>query len=370
MTAFRFPEAAAHGGRLFYHETIPVLLTGGDPASVGRQVGELALRPAARLLGYPLDYIRSKVRVPLLPRLLWALLRRPCRRLFRNIPPAYRAELEAAAGPDRGRLIAGNTLFDMAHIGLRPLFGCSSVVARPDRSTTGGLLFGRNLDFEPLGYLHDFSLVTVYRPAAGRLGFASVGFPGIVGCFSGMNAAGLCLARHEVLAPKVRTTFDPAGVPFAAALRAVMEACRTVDEAVGRLAHTRHATVNIVVLADPRTARVAELTPDGVFVREMPGGVAGCTNHFLHPATRDPGQANAYHTRDRLAEMDRFAADAGPALGVGDLWAALGRVHQGELTVQTMVFEPAARAIHVAFGPGPTTDRTPVRIELADLFNA
>jgi isopenicillin-N N-acyltransferase like protein len=369
MSHFRFPERTADGGRLFYRESIPVLVTAGDPAAVGRQVGELALRPAARLLDYPLDYLRSQIRVPLLPRLLWALLRRPCRRLFQNIPPEYRAEVEAAGGPDRDRLIAGNTLFDMAHMGLRPLFGCSSIVARPGRSATGAVLFGRNLDFFPLGYLHEFSLVTVYRPGPERIGFASVGFPGIVGCFSGMNAAGLCLARHEVLAPKVRRTFDPAGVPFACALRAVMETCRTVDEAVERLTRTRHVTVNIVVLADLTTARIAELTPDGVFVQPIEDGVIGCANHLLHPATRDPAQANLFGTVDRQAAVDRFAAQAGPAVGVGDIWAALGRVNQGELTIQTMVFEPAARAIHVAFGPGPTTALPPVRIELGGLWD-
>jgi hypothetical protein len=368
MGTFRYPEATNDGGRLFYRGPVPVLVVGGDPTAVGRQVGNLALTPARRLLDYPLDYMRSKIRIPLVPRLLWWLLRRPCRRLYQNIPEQYRAEIEAMAGPNRGRLVAGNTLFDLEHIALRPLFGCSSVVAGPARSATGGLLFGRNLDFEPLSYLHDYSLVTVYRPTEGRMGFASVGFPGIVGCFSGINAAGLSLARHEVMGPNVSRTFDPAGVPFAIALRYVLETCRTVAEAVELLSRTRHVTVNIVVLADPGGARVAELTPDGVYVRGLPDAVGGCANHFLHPAARHPAQVNRYRTLDRQAAVDDFAATAGPRVGVADVWSALGRVNQGELTVQSMLFEPAARALHVAFGPGPTTRGMPTRIELAELW--
>jgi isopenicillin-N N-acyltransferase-like protein len=368
MDTFRYPEAAAHGGRLFYRGPVPVLVVDGDPAAIGRQARELALVPAGRLLDYPLDYLRFKIPISLVPRLLWRLLRRPCRRLYRNIPERFQTEVEAMAGPDRTRLVAGNTLFDMEHMGLRPLFGCSSVVAGPARSATGGLLFGRNLDFEPLGYLHEYSLVTVYRPAAWRLGFASVGFPGIVGCFSGMNAAGLCLARHEVMGPNVRRTFDPAGVPFAVALRSVLETCRTVSEAVDLLTRTRHVTVNIVVLADPTEARVAELTPDGVFVRDLPDGVAGCANHFRHPTTRHPAQVNRFRTLDRQAALDDFASTAGPGLGVADVWSALDRVHQGALTVQSMLFEPAARSLHVAFGPGPTTTYPPTRIDLAELW--
>jgi hypothetical protein len=52
-----------------------------------------------------------------------------------------------------------------------------------------------------------------------------------------------------------------------------------------------------------------------------------------------------------------------------DIWSALGQVHQGELTLQTMVFEPATLTVHVAFGPGPTTDQSPTAISLQSLLN-
>ena len=136
-------------------------------------VGRSAIwRCAARLLNYPIDYLKTQIRLPLLPRLLWRLLRRPCDRVFRNVPAHYRSELEAIAdcGFDRRSLIAANTLFDMAQMGWRPLFGCSSWVAPRNDSLNRGPLFGRNLDFFPLGYLHDFSLVTIYAPNCSRWG--------------------------------------------------------------------------------------------------------------------------------------------------------------------------------------------------------
>lgn len=148
-----------------------------------------------------------------------------------------------------------------------------------------------------------------------------------------MNTSGLCLVRNEVLAPRVRRTFDPSGVPFAAALRDVLETCHTVVEAAERLSRIRHATVNIVVLADPEHARVVELTPDGVFAREVKDELTGCTNHIVHPITSNPAQTNPYLTLDRLADLRRFATEASPTIGVADVWSALGRVHQGELTL-------------------------------------
>jgi len=364
-----YASAIAAGGSLTFVDCIPVLCVSGSPDAIGHQVADLALRPAARLLDYPTDYLRSQLRVPVLPRLIWTLLRRPCRRLYTNVPERYRAELEAMAdrGFDLRRLIAGNTLFDMAQMGFRPLFGCSSWVARPEQVRTGGLLFGRNLDFFPLGYLHQFSLVTVYAASAESFGFASIGFPGCVGCFSGMNQFGLCLARHEVFTPAVKTTYNPTGVPFAICFRFVLESCRTVAEAVALIEKTPHVTVNNLVVCDANGGAVVEIAPEDVKSRPISDELRSCTNHFSNPAWQNPKQANAYQTRDRLARLD-----AAPAVGVAveDVRRVLDDVNQGDLTIQTMVFDPSAAAVHVAFGPGPTTKTPLTQIDLAPYWAA
>jgi hypothetical protein len=364
-----YASATAAEGSLTFQNRIPVLCVAGSSDAIGRQVADLALRPAYRLLDYPTDYLRSQLRVPLLPRLIWYLLRRPCRRLYGNFPERYQAELEAIAGRgfDIRRLVAANTLFDMAQMGFRPLFGCSSWVARPEQTRTGGLLFGRNLDFFPLGYLQDFSLVTVYAASATTFGFASIGFPGCVGCFSGMNQFGLCLARHEVFTPAVKTTYNPEGVPFAICFRTVLELCRTVPEAIALIEKTPHVTVNNLVVCDANGGAVVEIAPEGVKSRPISDEVRSCTNHFAHPAWQNPRQANAYQTRDRLDRLN-----AAPVVGVGveDVRRVLDDVNQGELTIQTMVFDPSAVAIHVAFGPGPTTKTPLTRIDLAPYWAA
>src|SRR5207244_8074808 len=110
-----------------------------------------------------------------------------------HLPPEQRRELEAIvkAGVDRNPVVLGNTMFD-----LKKLFACSALVVTGDRSENGGILLGRNLDFPSLGYVHEYSLVTVYR-SPGKHTFVSVGFPGLVGCLSGINDAGLCLGVME-----------------------------------------------------------------------------------------------------------------------------------------------------------------------------
>ena len=95
---------------------------------------------------------------------------------------------------------------------------CSALMVDAGRSETGGPLLGRNLDYPSLGYIHEYSLVTVYRPR-GKHAFVSIGFPGLVGCLSGMNDAGLTVGVLEVFAAREgEGRFDPEG----AALRPVL----------------------------------------------------------------------------------------------------------------------------------------------------
>src|SRR5205085_6318195 len=99
------------------------------------------------------------------------------------------------------------------------------------RSATGQPLFGRNLDYPTLGFLHEYTLVTVYRPT-GKHAFVSIGFPGFIGCLSGMNDAGLTIAILEVYQTRDESpAFDAQGTPFALCFRRVLEECSTAAEA-------------------------------------------------------------------------------------------------------------------------------------------
>src|SRR3954470_12153812 len=131
-----------------------------------------------------------------------------------------------------------------------------------------------------MGYVHEYSLVTVYRPK-GKLAFASVGFPGLVGGLSGMNEAGLALGVLEVNDVKSgETPFDAKGVPYALCLRRVLEKAKTIDEAVNVLKAMRPTPcINVAVAARDGVA-VLEVTPGKVIRRRAERGVLAATNHF------------------------------------------------------------------------------------------
>lgn len=364
MTTFTFPEGRSGVAHLTFSGPVPVLRVAGTPEEIGQQVAELALRPAHRILDYPLDLVASLVRSRPLARLTLSALDRHGRRLAHRFPRRHRHELFALAGAagDPRRVVRGNTLFDLKNVRPWRLFGCSSLAAGADRTGNGPLL-ARNLDFFPLGYLHEFGLVTVYR-GAGVRPFLSVGFPGAVGVFSGLNSAGLALATHEVFSPAGRG-FDPRGEPFAALCRRALEECATVNEAEVLFRAARRATSVSVIACDRREQAVFELSPERVARRGPERGTVVCANHFLAPGRHTLGDTNPFDTRGRVDRLRRAAAAPG-ALGVPEAWAALDATHQGELTIQSMVFEPQRLTARVSMGAGPATRLPPTELRLTD----
>ena len=56
--------------------------------------------------------------------------------------------------------------------------------------------------------------------------------------------------------------------------------------------------------------------------------------------------------------------------GLDEVKAELHKVNQGEYTVQAMIFEPAERTLHLAYGGGKSaTEKKLVKLELGGLFD-
>jgi predicted choloylglycine hydrolase len=260
-------------------------------------------------------------------------------------------------------------MFDLGHVAHTGLLtGCSSVIIPPRHSATGGLLFGRNLDFSHLGYLHEYSLLMVYRPKdKTKHAFASAGFPGFVGCFTGMNDAGLTIASHEVFEPDTTTVFNPQGVPFGMAYRRILEECETIGDAVKLLYGIERASVTSLVIADAKEGAVIEVTPDAIAVRHFRSKPGVCTNHFC--TLKNPKQTNKFSTVDRFETLTESVGKV-EKFGVADVQGRLHAASMKDLTIQTFVFEPQARKVHVRFGDGkePATNGKLVTLELNELW--
>jgi hypothetical protein len=351
---FRYPEGKHGKGELRYVHGLPVLVVAGSPEEIGEQVGVLALKPAAGGARLLKDYLKQR-------RLeaLWPLLVRLGRQAFARVPAPYRREVEAmarASGLDLDLLVVGNSLDE-----LRRLAGCSGLVVGPERSATGGPLFGRNWDFPPLKGLAQYSLVIVYRPA-GKRAFVTVGFPrGLCGG-SAMNADGLALGVNEVLEAADRSPrLDWKGVPMLVATRQILEECGTCAEVEKWLRGHRLASYGLLVACDRSGGAAFEVTTRTVRVRRAEDGLCVGTNHF-----RCPGLA----VRTECPRYTALAAAKGKRLAVADVARKMGEANQGAWTLHSMVFETRPLRLHLALGDGifPATGRPLRALDLGPLL--
>lgn len=358
---FRFPQQKLAGkGELKYvKDTIPLLIVEGTPKEIGEQVATLAAKPAKKIFDYPLDFL-TLVGV----KFMWPVLVLEGEKMVKRFPADNREELEAlikTSGVERQRVVAGNTMFD-----IKKMFACSALIVEAAQSATKGPLLGRNLDYASLGYAQQYSLVTIYRPA-GKHAFVSVGFPGIVGCLSGMNDAGLTLGVLEVFQVKDPTEkYDSKGTPYALCYRRLLEECTTVDEAEKLLRTMNRTTTTNLVICDKKGGAVFEVTAKNVLRRAPQEGVCPCTNHFCSDKLKVARPIDFDETLERFQALEdaRTLARERP-LKVSDVHRYLHATNLGELTLQTMVFEPAELRLHLAIGSCPASARELVTVELA-----
>jgi hypothetical protein len=352
-----FPEAKHGKGELRYVDGVPVLVVRGKPAEMGEQFGRLAIDNAPDLAGLHERFLKDSGQEKRYP-----LIKIMAETLKPNFPPHILTEVEAAAkesGRELSLLLFADTVADLSS-GM----GCSTVVVEKGRSTTDGTLFGRNFDWQPTKGITEHTLVVVYK-GEGKRAFAAVTISPISGVISGMNDAGLSVTINEISIKqsKDKAAFNWKGTPLLLAFRRVLEECATVAEAEKLLRDMPRTTTCCLTLCDKTGGAVFEITPTNLEVRSPENGVCCCTNHFRTEKLCVDDKCWRY---EKLAPL--CARDA-PKLGVADVFAKLGEVSQGKYTLQSMVFEPGERVLHLAYGDGNAPKLRPHKLELGKLFD-
>jgi isopenicillin-N N-acyltransferase-like protein len=347
-----FAAKKIDGAELRMMGAVPVAILTGTPEEIGRQHGELLAEPGKAMVEFPQRFAeRFGVEA------FWPFVTQAGKTLVSRAPLSHREELAAIAAHSEvttDQLAVGNTLLELRRL------GCSAVVVEPSRSKTGGPIFGRNFDFPTLGDLDKYSMVIVYRPA-GKHAFASIGFPGLVGVISGMNDAGLAAATLDVeQSADGSRKFNPVGEPLAFVFRRIMEECTTVDEAEKLLRSVKPTTWMNLTVCDRNGGATFEITPDHIARRNSEEGIVRCTNHFRCEGLSVGEQCWRYDALD----VHPLAGQ----VGIRDVQLALDGANQGDMTLQTMVFEPRDLVLHLAIGKPPVSLNKMEKIELAPLF--
>lgn len=352
-----FPTGQHGAGELRYIDGVPVLTLQGSPQEMGDQFGQLAVKGAPDLNGLLSRFLEDHKQTSRYP--LLALL---ALKLKGNLPSHLVEELAAVAKAgefEEAKVVFANMLADLTS-GL----GCSTLVVEPGRSQTGGPLLGRNFDWLPTRGLTEHTLVAIYR-GTGKRAFAAVTITPITGVISGMNDAGLSVTLNEIQLRHVRdrSQFNWKGLPLMSLFRQVLEECTTVAEAEKLIQGTPRTTSCCMTICDRNGGAVLEITPSRVELRPPVNGIDCCTNHFRSAGLGSDASCWRYAKLCPLEKTNQL-------LGVAEVFHCLDQVHQGKNTLQSMVFEPRERVLHLKYGDGPATRLKAVRLALGPLFDA
>jgi hypothetical protein len=323
------PAALARRGAVW------VLHLAGDPRALGYRRGLLETPLMATGDQRMLDLFSARVPTRPLRALLTTLARARYRHLDRGMAPDRQAELfgQSIGYADRfgwfmptyERLVYLHGLYDIA-LGFEhsPLLACTAFVASGNATRDGHTIVGRNFDFDVDPWFDEDKVVEIVA-AEGRIPFVSVGWPGMSGVVTGMNAEGIWVSVNGGRAG----TPDPDGVPVVFTTRAVLEEARSLDEALAMVARDAPMASHILLLADGESG-------DALIVARAPGlGVetirrartAVLANHYqVAPYRDDPADARVRDTTTtlvpeaRMRELVRTRDGAiDPAVGIAML---------------------------------------------------
>jgi hypothetical protein len=349
-----FRETAADGFTLRYEGDVPIATFTGSPEEVGKQHARLLGAEWQPLRDFAFGFLgfdNSDFR--------WSLLLGASNSLISHAPQSQQREIDAmckAAGDDGDVVRVINCLPELRR------FGCSTLIVEPERSSTGGPLFGRNLDFPTLGILEKYGLVMVFR-VEGKRPFVSIALPGVVGVLSGINDAGLAVATLDSYqAADGSVGYEPAGVPLGFVFRQLLEECETVDQAEALLKSTKATTWMNLAVCDRERGAVFEITPKQVVRRNAEDAILPCTNHFRTPELVVNTTCSRYESLSRAA--------LAPQLDVEMIRLRLDAANQGAMTFQTMVFEPRELKLHLSMGKLPSSAGPFQVLDLEELLSA
>ncbi len=250
-----------------------VVVLRGTPEEIGRQHGEFLAVEARKLVESTLYVVGTLYSCQ---RGRWFLdeIRAAADRLEPHVPPAQLAEgraLAQAAGIDYAE-------FRLAQI-FPELFHCSGfAIAGP--ATVGGRLYhGRVLDYMTEIGLQDNAAVLVVAPT-GKIPFVNIGYGGLVGSVTGMNAQQVALGE---MGGQGEGKWD--GTPMTALMRLALEEAHNLAEAK-TIFQQRPRTCEyyyVFSCGQDRSAAGVGATPEGIFFLapgeahpRLPEAVPGC----------------------------------------------------------------------------------------------
>ncbi len=302
----------------------------GSPEDIGHAHGRLLYPEMVANEGTLYAQFERFVPFPPARWLIMDLSRLRYRDVERGIPEDRRRETAAQARafspdpfdsvlPTYHRFLFLQSLYDIAlAFEHSPLIGCTSLALTDGAFEDGHTALARSFDFEA-GSIFDEGKAVFLVYEEGRIPYASVAWPGLVGAVTGMNAEGLGLVVHGGRAREPRAE----GEPVVHAMREVLGRAKRVDEALAILRAKEPMVSHLVMLVDAAGgAAVAERAPGAPLHVRRGRGKLPLTNHFEGPLEADPANKiveTVTSTKPRRMRLDELLGNLSSGASVQDL---------------------------------------------------
>jgi hypothetical protein len=273
--------------------------------------------------------------------------------------------------------------------------GCTQFVATGAATPDGRLLHGRTMDWGDIQYLFDHPTIIVRRPD-GEIPSVSIGFPGCVAPYNGINAAGIAIAMNHNTA-KDDSERRRGGHAHTQMAHQILSTCSSLDEVIAFFEDQTHCHAQGFTVSDGHNQRAGafEITANHMGIREPDeNGLVFMTNHFIHPDMADlhvpvteedssfrrlrrleqllnpDGTDSIYGQVDAAGAVSVLRDTTDPITGETyppDLFDG-GRTIANNAAVWSMVFVPEDNIFYTAMGKAPVPPRTFVGFDIAELL--
>ena len=285
----------------------------GAPEVIGFSHAKLLYPEMVENEGILLNRFKDQVPFGVARSLLLDLAQLRYRSVDQQMAPARLREIAAGARgfqpdpyaelfPTFQRFVYLNALYDISlSFEGSPLIGCTTFTFDGAATADGSGLLARAFDFEVDDIFDRRKAVFLVRET-GKIPFASVAWPGLVGVVSGMNVEGVAVVVHGGRAREPQAM----GEPVVHALRRVLSEAHSTEEAAQLLAERAPMVSHIVIVTDAQGhSAVIERAP-GIkdTLRRLPERAA-TTNHFESALKDDPKNLRVRAKTSTLARRDR-----------------------------------------------------------------
>lgn len=337
------PQGVRRLGQAYVKPVGSILQVGltGTPEIIGYSQTRLLYDEMVENEGILLGRFRDQVPLRAARSLLLDLAQLRYRRVNQEMSPDRLREIAASAlafqpdpyaelFPTYQRFVYLNALYDISlSFEGSPLIGCTTFTFDGEATADGSGLLARAFDFE-VDEIFDRRKAVFLVREDGKIPFASVAWPGLIGVVSGMNLEGVAVVVHGGRAGEPQAI----GEPVVHALRQVLSEAHDSEQAAELLARHPPMVSHIVIVTDAhgRSAAIERAPGFTDNVRWLPARAA-TTNHFEARLKDDPKNLRVRQntsTLPRRARADELIAELPAGAVTPQAAAGLLRDRQGQ----------------------------------------